>query len=477
MKNILISRDKECDEIKRCLTSDRSELVIVGGRRRIGKTYLIDTYFNRKYDFTFVGEHHTPTKVQISNFMRAIEKQSGKKQPTANSWYEAFNALEDYLETLPARRKKVIFIDEMPWIDNLRSTFVNALENFWNGWANRRTDIVLIATGSATSWMADKIQANKGGLHARITCKLHLSPFTLKETEEYLRKRKFKWPRYQVAQCYMLFGGVPFYLSLLRPEESLAQNVDRLFFSNGAQLRNEFDELYTALFQNADKYTAVVKLLAEHKEGLTREEISEKTSLQGTFLTKILNNLIQCDFVMGISQFSPSKSNLLYRLTDLFTLFHYKFLDGNNTFNPTWWSDHHDSPSVAAWMGLSYELVCMLHIRQIKVALGISGVRSEVYAWKFKGDKRTDGKGFQIDMLIDRADRCVNLCEMKFARKEYSIDKEYEQKLRLRESLFELATKKRHTVINTFVTTYGIVEGMHTAVVNAQVTLDDLFNS
>ena len=228
--------------------------VIISGRRRIGKTYLIDKFFNYKYDFTFVGEHNTPASVQIQNFMRAIKRHSKRRQPKAGTWYDAFNALEDYLETLPSDRKKVIFIDEMPWMDTQRSNFVNALETFWNGWGNRRTDIMLIATGSATSWMADKIEANQGGLHARVTCNLHLSPFNLHETEEYLRQRNCRWDRYQILQCYMIFGGVPFYLSLLNTSDSLAQNIDRLFFADGAHLKGEFDELYNALFSNADTY-------------------------------------------------------------------------------------------------------------------------------------------------------------------------------------------------------------------------------
>lgn len=477
MNDILISRDRECNEIKRCLNSSRSEFIIIGGRRRIGKTYLIDTYFKRKFDFTFVGEHNTPAKVQIDNFMRALEKQSGRKIGKATNWYTAFNALEDYLESLPKRRKKVVFIDEMPWIDTLHSTFVSALENFWNGWANRRTDIVLIATGSATSWMADKIEANKGGLHARITCKIHLSPFTLKETEEYLKKRKFKWQRYQIAQCYMLFGGVPFYLSLLNPEESLVQNVDRLFFSYGAQLRNEFDELYTALFNHAESYISIVRLLSTHKEGLTREEISKETSLQGTFLTKVLRNLVQCDFVSLTSQFGTKKNDAIYRLTDLFTLFHYKFLEENHSQNARWWSENHETQSVKSWMGLSFELVCMLHSEQIRNALGISGIRCDIYTWKFKGDKKTDGKGFQIDMVIKRADDTVNLCEMKFSRRSYDISNDYEERLRNRETLFDMATGKKYTILNTFVTTYGVTDGKYKSIVDSEVTMDDLFNS
>lgn len=478
MKDKLISRKRECDELQRCLDSDRSELVIVYGRRRIGKTYLIDKFFNYKYDFTYVGEHNTPAKIQIQNFMRAIQKhsKSRKKQP-ASTWYDAFNALEDYLEKLPTDKKKVLFIDEMPWIDTQRSNFVSALENFWNGWANRRTDIVLIATGSATSWMADKIAGNKGGLHARITCNLHLSPFNLHETEEYLRLRNCKWDKYQILQCYMLFGGVPFYLSLLNTSDSLAQNIDRLFFAEGAQLKHEFDELYTALFNKADSYMAIVKLLSENKVGLSREDIVRATGIEGAFMSKVLNNLERCDFITRLSQYGNKKRDSLYRLTDFFTLFYYKFIESNNTKDEQWWSNNFDSRSVLAWMGLSFELVCLCHHRQIKSALGISGVGTSISTWRSKADTANGIPGFQIDMIIERADRMIHLCEMKFSQDLYGITESYEMKLRERMGLFRLATKNKKSLVHTFITTYGVVDGKHKSIVHSEVTMDDLFNS
>jgi hypothetical protein len=411
MQDKLISRKRECEELQRCLDSDRSELVIISGRRRIGKTYLIDKFFKYKYDFTFVGEHKTPATVQIQNFMRALQRQSKKRQSKAETWYNAFNALEDYLETLPSDRKKVVFIDEMPWMDTQRSNFVSALENFWNGWCNRRTDIVLIATGSATSWMADKIEGNQGGLHARITCNLHLSPFNLHETEEYLRQRNCQWDRYQILQCYMIFGGVPFYLSLLNTADSLTQNIDRL--------------------------------LSENKSGMTREDIVKATGLEGAFLSKILKNLERCDFITRLSQYGSKVRNNIFRLTDFYTLFYYKFIESNNTKDDRWWSNNMDSRSVSAWMGLSFELVCLSHHKQIKGALGIAGVGTSISTWRSKADREKGIPGFQIDMIIERADRIIHLCEMKFSTDQYGITDSYEMKLRERMGLFRMATKNK----------------------------------
>jgi len=292
-----------------------------------------------------------------------------------------------------------------------RSNFVSALENFWNGWCNRRTDIVLIATGSATSWMADKIEGNQGGLHARITCNLHLSPFNLHETEEYLRQRNCQWDRYQILQCYMIFGGVPFYLSLLNTADSLAQNIDRL--------------------------------LSENKSGMTREDIVKATGLEGAFLSKILKNLERCDFITRLSQYGSKVRNNIFRLTDFYTLFYYKFIESNNTKDDRWWSNNMDSRSVSAWMGLSFELVCLSHHKQIKGALGIAGVGTSISTWRSKADREKGIPGFQIDMIIERADRIIHLCEMKFSTDQYGITDSYEMKLRERMGLFRMATKNK----------------------------------
>lgn len=478
MKDKLISRTKECAELQRCLESDRSELVIVHGRRRIGKTYLVDKFFNYKYDFSYVGEHNTSATIQIQNFVRAIEKHSKSKHKMKgiSTWYDAFNALEDYLETLPSNRKKVVFIDEMPWMDTQRSNFVSALENFWNGWANRRTDIMLIATGSATSWMADKIIGNTGGLHARVTCNLRLSPFTLYETEQYLRLRNCKWDRYQIMQCYMMLGGVPFYLSILNTSDSLAQNIDRLFFFEGAQLKYEFDELYTGLFNKADSYIEVVKLLSENKNGLSREDIVRTTGIEGTFMSKILKNLERCDFITRWSLYGNNKKNAIYKLTDFFTLFHHKFIETNNTKDEHWWSNNLNSSSVSSWMGLSFELVCQCHHKQIKAALGIAGVGTAISVWRSKANEKNGIPGFQIDMIIERADRMIHLCEMKFCKDMYGITEKYETALRERMAFFRLATKNKKSLVHTFITTYGVVDGKHKSIVHSEVKMDDLFN-
>lgn len=342
---VLIGRHDECATLKECMASNRSEFVIVCGRRRIGKTFLVDQFFENRYDFSFVGKHKTKTQTQLNYFAKAIQKYSGQKQKTYADWYDAFDALEYYLETLPVNRKKIIFIDEMPWIDTQRSTFVSALENFWNGWANRRYDIVLIASGSATSWMADKLIDNQGGLHNRITRRLYLEPFTLSETEEYFKSFDSPLTRYDILQCYMFTGGIPFYLSLMNPQMSVAQNIDMLFFHKSAPLRREYDELYSALFTHVDSYIKVIEILYDHKYGLTKREISKATKLNGTFLNTVLNNLELCDFIENFELFGK-KNTLVYRLVDFYTLFYFKFIANRHNKDTEWWSHNLDDAGI-----------------------------------------------------------------------------------------------------------------------------------
>ncbi len=486
----IIGREKEMSELQRCLDSDRSELVIVYGRRRVGKTFLIDQFFQGRYDFTFVGGHKLSQRIQLRNFAKVL-KQAMNERSLRNykDWFDAFDALEEFLESLPTNRKKVVFIDEMPWIDSLRSNFTEAFENFWNGWAARRKDIVFIASGSATSWMIDNLVENQGGLHARITSQIYLRPFTLNETEQYLRGRGCLWDRFQIAQCYMFFGGVPFYLSLLDTKESLVQNVDRLCFARGGALRLEFDELYNALFTHADKYIAVVRLLAEHRCGMTSQDISESTGIDGERLTKLLKNLERCDFIMKFRYYGKRKQDSIFKLTDFYTLFYIKYIEiYKDSYDELWWLHHLASHSVESWQGLTFELLCLMHIRQIRQALNIGGVATEVSAWFDKSDKggtrdvdnivgghQKVVHGSQIDLIIERADRIIHLCEMKFSQSEYRITADYEEKLRTRMALFKEKTKNKQTLVHTFVTTFGVANGKHSSLVHSEVTLDGLF--
>ncbi|MCR4856684.1 MAG: AAA family ATPase [Bacteroidales bacterium] len=476
----IIGRERELAELQRCMDSDRSEFVIVYGRRRVGKTFLVDNFFHYQYDFSYVGGHRLTKNKQLRNFAKELKKYANMpKQPKFADWDDAFDALESFLDTLPSEKRKVVFFDEMPWIDTPHSEFVDALEMFWNGWASRRNDIVFIASGSSTSWMVDKLVDNQGGLHGRITNNIYMRPFTLHEVELYLQSRGAAWDRYQILQAYMTIGGIPFYYSLLNVKESLVQNIDRLFFRKNAELQTEFEELYTALFSNSEKYTTIVKLLNGKREGMTREEILSATKMDSTMLTKVLRNLERCDFIIRYSQFGNKKKGSIFRLVDFYTLFYYRFLEKFNSQDEQWWSHNSQSHAVESWQGLAFELLCLMHLNQIKVKLGISGIATEASSWRYvptKGEETENvRRGAQIDLLIDRADRTINLCEMKFSTTPFRISDAYEQSLRARMEVFRTQVKTTKSLVNTFVTTFGVADGVHRSIVHSEVTMDNLF--
>lgn len=472
--NNIIARNAEIKILERKYRSNKSEFVIVYGRRRIGKTFLVNNVFSDRFTFTFVGARKQKPQVQLRRFADQLKVFSNSAYaPALGCWEDAFKELRILIERRPKEEKKVIFFDEMPWIDTPHSSFVEALEYFWNAWAAQRNDILFIACGSATSWMVNKLIKNPGGLHNRITEQIYLRPFRLGECEEYLHNNGCLWDKYTILQCYMAMGGVPYYMSLLNPEQSLAQNIDCLFFKKNAPMREEFDELFNALFSQADKYIAVVKALAANREGLLRAEIIEKTKMSGGSLTKILDNLERCDFIETYAHFKSSVRNTLYRISDPYTLFYFKFLYHKNTKNEHWWTNNMHSHSVEAWQGFSFETLCMAHLEQIKQKLGINGIATEVSTWRKTGEKVD--KGTQIDLLIDRSDRVINLCEMKFSKEPYPITKDYETTLRNRMVIFKAETKTRKSLSTTMITTYGILQGIHSGIVQNEVIMEDLF--
>ena len=479
--NIVIGREHEMAELQRSLESDRSEFVIVYGRRRVGKTYLVDNFFNYEYDFSYVGGHRLSKSKQLRNFAKVLKKYAHLRlQPKFSSWDDAFDALEEYIEGLPKDKRKVVFFDEMPWIDTPQSEFVEALETFWNGWAARRRDIMFVASGSSTSWMMDKLVENQGGLHGRITNNIYVRPFTLHEVETYIKSSGGSWDRYQMLQAYMIIGGIPFYYSLLNLKESLVQNVDRLFFRKNGELRTEFDELFNALFTNTDKYKSVVALLNGTRDGMTRAEIENATGMDKSVLSTVLRNLERSDFILRYSQFGNKSKGAIYRLVDFYTLFYHRFIDSFNAQDEEWWSHNFQSPSVGTWQGLSFEIVCFMHLTQIKYKLGISGISTAASSWRYtppKKKKKEDvkEKGAQIDLLIERGDRFINVCEMKFSIKPYRITDSYEQYLRKRMDIFQEKTKTTKSLVHTFVTTFGVANSQGRSIVNSEVIMDDLF--
>lgn len=471
----LVGRKKEIQELEWAMQSRRSELIILKGRRRVGKTFLIRSFFKDRYTFHFVGAHKQKRATQLSNFRESLVRFSGRDDiPEIKDWHQAFAELSRYLEHNDDERK-VLFFDELPWADTHGSELVDELEYFWANWVQNRDDIIFIACGSATSWMKEKMEENQGGLHNRITHKMYVRPFYLSECKEYLNDHGFQWDEYTLMQCYMVFGGVPYYLSLLRPYLSLPQNIDNLLFSQGGSLTDEFDELYNALFKSADKYIRVVEFLNTKREGFTRNEIEEGTGYSGGGLTKMLKNLEECDFIVSYQQFGNKNKQTLFRLSDFFTIFYFRYMRDNHSRDEQFWQHHFMDRSVEVWEGFSFEQLCLRHLPQIKHGLGISGIATESSAWRFVPAPDDDRKGAQIDLVIKRVDKMTHLCEMKFSEAPYVITKDYAERLLQRRQLFMEVSGETRGVVLTMVAPRGVKQNIHASHIHSEITVRELF--
>ena len=476
----IIGRKAEQQMLKDWYESGRSELVVVYGRRRVGKTFLVREYFGELITFyhTALSPAELGTKgqlrSQLQNFWNSLKWQGADIDNCPKDWIEAFDQLITFLKGHPKDKRMLVFFDELPWLDTARSGFVSAFEHFWNGWGANQSNLFVIVCGSATSWVSDKLLYNKGGLYGRTTRELHLSPFTLSECEEYFSSQNIVMDRYSQLQSYMAVGGIPYYLSFFEKGKSLAQNIDSLFFKNGGRLTLEFERLYSSVFSQPEAYIKVVKALAGRREGLTRAEISAKTKIStGGGLTKILESLEVSDFIVSYHYYGRSRRELYYRLTDFYSLFYLYFVSNKKTVNTNYWENNQVSPALSAWRGLTFELVCFCHINQLKDAIGISGVHSEVSPWHYSAGK--SGRGAQIDMLIDRADNVVDLCEMKFSLSDFVINKSYDESLRNKLQTFIQQTSCRKAVHPVIVTTYGLTRNEYSGIIQKVITMDDLF--
>lgn len=467
----IIGRKQEINLLKMSIESGKPELIAVYGRRRVGKTYLVRQYFKDDFAFYSTGIYEGTKREQLAFFNKQLNETAKGAYPMADDWFSAFDQLK-HLLMHSAQKTKVIFLDELPWMDTPRSRFLKAFETFWNSWGCTQPDVKLIVCGSATTWMTDKFLGGKGGLHGRVTRNIPLAPFNLSETEQLLAKQGIKWNQRQVLDCYMVFGGIPYYLSLLQKNLSVVQNVDALFFALSAQLKNEYDFLFKSLFNQAETYKSVVALLAKKAMGLSRQEIIQSLNLQDNGgVTEILDNLCKCDFIRKYSAFGKTERDALFQLTDLFSLFYLKFVKGYHGQDANRWSNMLDTPTQNIWRGYAFEQVCLLHIPQIKKALGINGIQSDISSWHY----RDEHQGGQIDMVIDRRDQTINLCEMKYSAGPYEITKAYDEKLIQRRELFRQQTKTRKSLHLTMITTHGLLPNKYSNDIQSEVTLEELF--
>lgn len=471
---MIIGREREREMLRQAYESDYSQFVAVYGRRRVGKTFLIRETFNYSFTFQHAGVAKKDTREQLKYFRASLERCGLKKVRIPRDWTDAFFLLEQLINKSD-EKKKVIFIDETPWMDAPKSGFLTALEYFWNVVASARKDILLIICGSATSWIIDKVLKNHGGLHNRVNCRIALQPFSLHECELYANSQGIAASRYDLLEYYMVLGGVPFYWSKINKAMSVAQNIDSMLFAQVGELHNEFKELYDSLFHNPEPYIDVINALGTIKVGMTREAlISEGHIPGGRQLTEILEDLEECGFIRKYNMFGEKKRNAIYQLIDNFTLFYFKYMKENTNGDEHFWSHSYLSPVRYAWVGLAFERVCMQHIRQIKEKLQIGGVLTNVSSWSVKSDP-VYGAGAQIDLLIERADNVVNVCEIKFSNDKFAIDAAYASNIRHKLERLIRGTDTTKTLHFTMITVNGIAHNEYWNMVQSEVEADDLF--
>ena len=471
----IIGRQKQILDLQEVMASPKSELVAILGRRRVGKTFLIRNYFLNNITFYFSGMYEVGLQDHMARFSVAMGKYffNGIATTTPSNWYEAFDQLEVALSKLRSKKKKIIVFDELPWMGMSHISFKKAFILFWNNFANSRTDIVVLMTGSSSAWMHNEVFRDKGGLFQRVTKRIHLEPFTLYETELYAKSRNLGLNRYALLDLYMIFGGIPFYLDLVRHDESVIQCIDRLFFRKNAELKTEFHELFKSLFNDKPIYKDIVNLLANHQEGLFRNELTLKLKLtSGGQFSSILDELESSGFIVSLPAFGQKKKEKKYKLTDAYTLFYHRFVKDNTDLKN--WTQLSKTQNWISWSGIAFENTCYHHLPQIKEALKIGGIITQQAGWHHKGSD--DMHGAQIDLLIDRDDKIINLCEMKYYNNKVTMTKEMAENIRRKIASFTYFTQSKKTIMPIMISPFGLNINSHSnGLIYKGMDADDLF--
>lgn len=478
----MIGRKREIEELHQLYYSKKAEFVAIYGRRRIGKTYLIDETFKNKITFRHAGlspieinDSKNLLKEQLNHFYYSLQMQGLKKSSKPKSWLEAFFLLEQFLEEKNDGERQIVFLDELPWLDTPNSHFITAFEGFWNTWACHRSNLMVIVCGSANSWILDKLINNHGGLYNRVTYEIKLAPFTLKECKDFFISNNVILSDYDIIQAYMILGGVPYYLNYFERGMSLSQIVDKLFFCQNAKLKDEYDRLFQSGFTNPQTMKTIVNFLNKRNAGFTRKEITDSLQITDSgHLSQNLKALIASDFIIEYIPFGCGKREKHYKLVDSFCKFCIKFINNKSSFAENFWQQNVNSQQILSWRGFAFENVCFNHIAQIKKTLGISGVNTTYSAWSKRPNEKTE-EGTQIDLILERKDNIINMCEIKFYSNNFTVDKPYHQTLLNRIELLSTLIPKKSIIHPILITTYGLNYNEYSSDFLKTITAEDFF--
>lgn len=475
--DIVIGREEEKKLLEELLYSGEAELIAIYGRRRVGKTYLIRNFYQKYLAFEFTGVHEASLRNQLQNFSLALQQAMNSPIPPAppGNWIQAFQFLISFLQTKIDKEPVVLLFDELPWIHTPKSGFLPAFGLWWNSWASRQRLLKVVICGSAASWMIKNVINDRGGLHNRVSRKIRLLPFTLGEAASFLQHRGIRLDAYQQLQLYMAVGGIPQYLKQVSKGESAVQAIDKICFGKTGMLLTEFKELYKSLFDQADRHESIVRALSKKPAGMSRAEIMKAAGFTtGGGVTELLQELEESGFITQHISFNRVLRDSIYKLSDEYSLFYLRFIEQNRNSGSGTWLRLSTTQSYKTWSGFAFEAVCLKHIAQIKQALGIAGVQTTASAWRYVPVKEETGA--QIDLLIDRKDQCINLCEIKFSTGEFVIDKKYAAELDQKVKVFTEKAQPRKTIFPTMITTYGVKQNdYYTGRVQAEIKMEQLF--
>jgi len=471
-------REHERQVLDRLMRSSRPEFLALYGRRRVGKTFLVRQFFADKANLFEVTGRHDATKADsLRVFADAVADafHSGTTLTAPPSWREAFRTLQHELERSRSKRKWVLFFDELPWLATARSGCLEELEHFWNSWCSKHPNIILVVCGSAASWILQHVVHAHGGLHNRLTETIRLLPLTLREAHQLLEDRGVRLTRHQIVELYMAIGGVPHYLEKVPRGVSMAQAIDSMCFDPDGALAGEFEHLFASLFSHDQIYRRVVRRLARSSQGLSRDKLLRAVDLgSGGGANRVLSNLEEAGFIQTVIPFGRRSRDRFYRLVDEFSRFHLTWLEGQRHKRGDW-SAMRGTAMWTAWSGLAFESLCLKHVDHIERALGISGIRTQASSWQRRGHEARDGA--QIDLLIDRADDVISVCELKHTVNPFVITKRYAADLRRKLAVFAAETGTRKGLQLVVVATAGLVENAHSRdLVDRQVGLDAFWN-
>jgi AAA+ ATPase superfamily predicted ATPase len=475
---VLVGRKKQLKSVDLILKSKKSEFVAVVGRRRVGKTFFIDSAFEKNMCFRLTGIQDGTLAEQLTNFAIKLAEHMGNPfVPTPpENWQQALQQLKAYLSSLDKKNKRVIFIDELPWVVTPRSGFLKMLAHFWNDYLSKEKHFVLVICGSATAWITNNIINDKGGLHNRVSITIQIEPFDLAETKSFLQSRKIALPDAEVTKLFMAMGGIPYYLENIRKGETAATAIERMCFHPDGILKREYNNLYRALFYNYRDHENIVKALAKSQKGLSREELIKKSKVAdgGTF-NRTMEDLVLSNFITEYTPFNKKKRGALYRLADEYSIFYHRFIQPNKNYSKGMWQQLASGQAYKIWTGYAFESLCFKHIDRIKEALGIAAVYTQISSYQKKGDK--DHKGFQIDLVLKRNDNAIHLCEVKYYDGDFTVDAAYAKRLNERKRLFKSSTGTKSALFTTLIVNNKLIDNEHALhSVDAVVTLNEIMD-